>query len=549
MKNKYLQIISSLDIEAFKQYYIKHNIKDTAKKFNISVDRVTQICKDIGFKKDIKTINAQIQRTKLEHFRSKETLNRLSNEKQKKTLISKYGSLKEAQRHKIKKYKITHSQNTSSFAYKIKNINKEEFIDLYLNKNKPRTYMMKKYNLSSYMCDQVIDYFNCHKPRTQSSSLAIECKILEAGGKDNYFNYLNSKVKATKIKHYGSWEAAKTITSINCKKAWELKPQSEIDDILKRTKETNKKKYGVQYCYQLPQCRLKGNNSKPNLHFAQVLDNNKISYSREFALDNYSYDFKVDKTLIEINPSATHNSTYGIYDNPPIDKNYHKHKSMVASQNGYNCIHVWDWDDISKIVNNLYSSNILYARKCEIHEIDKDQIDEFLNLYHFQNTCKNQEIRLGLFFDNELVQVMSFGKARYNKNYQYELLRLCTKFNYKIVGGAQKLFKYFLDKYNPKSIISYCDKSKFNGNIYGELGFSLISEGKPAKHWFNTRSKKHILDSSLLMKGFDILLGKEYGCFGKGTCNEELMRKFGFVEIFDCGQASYKYINKSEREE
>lgn len=61
---------------------------------------------------------------------------------------------------------------------------------------------------------------------------------------------------------------------------------------------------------------------------------------------------------------------------------------------------------------------------------------------------------------------MSFGKPRYNKNYECELLRLCTKNGYAVVGGAEKLFSYFVKTHNPKSVISYCDLSKFMGNVY-----------------------------------------------------------------------------------
>ena len=45
---------------------------------------------------------------------------------------------------------------------------------------------------------------------------------------------------------------------------------------------------------------------------------------------------------------------------------------------------------------------------------------------------------------NELIEVMTFGKPRYNKKYEWELLRLCTKFGYIVSGGANKLIKYFI---------------------------------------------------------------------------------------------------------
>lgn len=81
---------------------------------------------------------------------------------------------------------------------------------------------------------------------------------------------------------------------------------------------------------------------------------------------------------------------------------------------------------------------------------------------------------------------MTFGVARYNKKYEYELLRYCASHN--VVGGVEMLFKYFVDNYKPSSIVSYCDTSKFSG---------------------------------------------------KGTSNEELILNRGYLPIYDCGQATY----------
>lgn len=142
---------------------------------------------------------------------------------------------------------------------------------------------------------------------------------------------------------------------------------------------------------------------------------------------------------------------------------------------------------------------------------------------------------------------MTFGKPRYNKNYEWELLRLCTKSEYRIVGGAEKLFKHFVIKYKPESILSYCDNSKFNGNVYERLGMEKYEDTSPNKHWYNIKEKIHITDNLLRQRGFDQLLGKQYGIFGKGTSNEELMLQHGFVEVYDCGQD--RFIWKSTNKE
>ena len=131
---------------------------------------------------------------------------------------------------------------------------------------------------------------------------------------------------------------------------------------------------------------------------------------------------------------------------------------------------------------------------------------------------------------------MTFGKPRYNKNYEYELLRLCTKFDFEVVAGASKLFTYFIRHYSPASIISYCDLSKFKGDVYTKLGFNLQSVSNPSLHWYNIKTKQHITDNLLRQRGFDQLFGTNYG---KGVSNEKLMLEHNFVKIYDAGQATY----------
>lgn len=293
-------------------------------------------------------------------------------------------------------------------------------------------------------------------------------------------------------------------------------------------------KYGCT-CYQTSKDRTKAYNcvhSKPNELFANLLNTNDIDFEREFPLIRKVFDFKVGKNLIEINPSATHNSTWGIFTQEGLDKYYHRDKSQLAEDNGYRCIHVWDWDDIDKIIMQLKPRATVYARKCEVRDVDLSTTREYLNTYHLQGYAKDS-IRLGLYYDDELVSIMTFGKPRYNKNYEYELIRYCSSYN--VIGGAEKLFCYFVKHYDPQSIISYCDWSKFNGDVYTKLrftfkGYSIV------KHWYNMKTGKHITDNLLRQRGFDQLFGTNYG---KGTSNEVLMLEAGFVEIFDAGQSTY----------
>ena len=66
----------------------------------------------------------------------------------------------------------------------------------------------------------------------------------------------------------------------------------------------------------------------------------------------------------------------------------------------------------------------------------------------------------------------------------------------------------------------------------------------PSRHWYSPELKQHITDNGLRLRGFDLLMGKTYGTYGKGTVNDDLMREHGFVEIWDAGQAVWIWNRK-----
>ena len=258
------------------------------------------------------------------------------------------------------------------------------------------------------------------------------------------------------------------------------------------------------------------------------------------------YDLKVWEILIELNPTYTHNSTYGPkFKNSiwtPKAPDYHYNKLKLARDNWYRCIMVRDWDNLTKIPYLIEENRQqLYARKCEVKQIAREECHNFFESYHLQgDTAKNKNnIYIWLYYNDELVECMSFWLPRYNKNYEREILRLCTHKDYRVVWWADKIFKHFLELTNANSVISYCDMSKFDWKVYEQLGFKLLKRNKPSKHWYNEKeieSRKHITDNLLRQRWYDQIFGESYG---KGTNNDELMKQRGYVEIYDCGQATF----------
>ena len=469
-------ITSKCSKKDLEEYYSTHNKSDVCKYFDLPNSSISFLLKFYNIKKDKKNIVKLREETCLEKYGvSNPSKSKIIRDKTRKTNLERYGA----------EYNLC----TKDFKERSKQTCLEKYGTEFANQSE------------------------------EVKNKIVKSKIDRYGSLNNAYKVVVSKGKETRILNSGSLKESYKIG---------LENQSKV--ILE--------KYGVPYACMREEARSFSNDSIPNKIFASILDKNNIKYIREFTINRYSYDFKVNNILIEINPFSTHNSTWGLFSvENKKDAFYHFNKTKIAVENGFRCIHIWDWDNIDIILNMLKNDKIkIYARKCLIKEVGLKDTNRFLNENHLQGTCKNQLIRLGLYYNDELIELMTFGKPRYNKNYNYELLRLCTKLNYIVIGGTKKLFNYFKNNYEYKSLISYCDNSKFLGNVYKELGFNLYSYGEPSKHWYNPKTKKHFTDNLVRQLGSDKLIGTNYG---KGTNNEEILKENGFVEIYDCGQSTY----------
>lgn len=462
--------------------------------------------------------------------------------KAKETFLKKYGVDNPAKTKEVKdkmrkttleRYGVEHSSQSVVVKEKIKQSNLSKYGVEYSFQANGVKDKIKATNLKRYGVDN------------PSKSDIIKSRIVETNRKNLGVDYpmqskdVMDKSRVTSLEKYGTEypnqsDIVKQHIRDSCVSIYGVEYPAQSDEVKRKTVETNRKRYGVDYTCLVFSGKYKGNDSSYNRSFAELLDNNNITYEREFLLEKYSYDFKVGNTLIEINPTATHNTHFNPYGKNRIDVNYHRDKSKLAKDNGYNVIHVFDWDDTSKVINLLKNRKIVYARKCDIREVDITECNQYLMVYHLQGKCSNQTIRLGLYYNNQLVSLMTFGKPRYNKKYEYELLRYCASHN--VVGGANKLFKYFVDNYKPNSIVSYCDTSKFSGKVYDMLGFKIDTINSPSCHWYSIKEDNHITDNLLRMQGYDRLFKENHG---KGTSNEELILDRGYLPVYDCGQATY----------
>ena len=230
--------------------------------------------------------------------------------------------------------------------------------------------------------------------------------------------------------------------------------------------------------------------------------------------------------------------------------NYHLNKTELCEQQGIKLIQIYedDWlfkqDIVKSRILNLIGKNLykIHGRKCKIKEIiDNKLIREFLKTNHLQGFIGGQ-IKLGLYYNEELVSLMTFGKQRKSMGSKsefnvYEMLRFCNKLNTTIIGSASKLFKYFINKYKPNEIISYADRSWSTGNLYEKLGFELVHKTKSNYYYIidGVRKYRFLYRKDLLIKqGYDA-----------NKTEKDIMIDRKIYRIYDSGSMKYKYNNKT----
>lgn len=272
------------------------------------------------------------------------------------------------------------------------------------------------------------------------------------------------------------------------------------------------------------------------LDYVKQLTNNVVNNTRRVLKDK-----ELDIYIPDYNFAIEYNGIYW-HSADRKEKTYHISKTQECNRLNIRLLHIfeYEWLDNRKqtILKNIIRSHLgmnthVYARQTTIKSVSTSEAKQFLDENHLQGYVPATE-QYGLYFKNQLVELMTFGAPRYTVDCSYELLRLCTKSGYSIIGGANKLFKHFLKRHNDVSIVSYCDISKFTGNVYSKLGMQLDNITTPnyvyvSLDTFETLSRHQCTKQKLLERN----LGTEE------QTEEEIMRNHNYVKIYDCGNARY----------
>ena len=151
----------NINIEDFKKYYNHHNIKDTALKYNTTVNIITKFCKLIGFAKTKENIQSHrsISRSKIEAKKFQQYLNILP---------------------------------------------KDKFYQLHIVENKTQAEIAQLTGLSTDFIYKLAKYYNIHRDRSSIFEAEMNKRYAQFGGKQSYIEHFLKTREGNWIKKYGS---------------------------------------------------------------------------------------------------------------------------------------------------------------------------------------------------------------------------------------------------------------------------------------------------------------------------------------------------------
>lgn len=181
---------------------------------------------------------------------------------------------------------------------------------------------------------------------------------------------------------------------------------------------------------------------------------------------------------------------------PVKDKDYHYNKSRLCEERGIRLIHIWEneWYNerqqpiLKSIIKNALglTSTKVYARNTYCSVEPSASLKDFVNQNNIAGFRGGKfAITLRDKHTNELLMCYIIGNAYFGKGkYQYEVIRGATKLDTTVIGGASKIWHYFIDNYEPQSCVYYIDYNYFNGNSLPNLGLQFITSQPGFKNWF-----------------------------------------------------------------
>jgi len=218
-------------------------------------------------------------------------------------------------------------------------------------------------------------------------------------------------------------------------------------------------------------------------------------------------------------------------------------KTLESLNNGYDIIHITDsqWLNNRSTIKSILLNKLgltpfkIGARKCTVKEIDYKTARNFVDKNHLQGYARSSII-LGLYFEDELLSVMSFSVLK--KDYEVNLNRFVNK-NFTLVqGGFSKLLRYFIENYKDryKVITSFADLQWSKGEVYYKNGFRYLYTTVPSYNYYTKTDFKMYHKSYFRKRRLMRILGLKR----TNMTEFQMADKLGLIRYYDSGKMKFQ---------
>lgn len=432
---------------------------------------------------------------------------------------------------------------------------------------------------------QLLKYGVINKGGSKESIEKRNQTSLERFGNENYANSDARKkdnLEKLGVEHHTQTDDWKQKIKDNNLEKLGVEHHTQDKNYQEKLKEKCKEKYGVDHFMMTPEFKEKVKETMVERYGTYYIETeecrNKIvetciaKYGKPFPLQKkfgktqkdisdwlnlFGFNFKNDCLVIE-------NKEIDIYDEnislaieycglywhnelspKPKLKSYHFDKYVNCKNKNIRLITIFEdeWifrknqcKNYLKSVLGVFDKKV-QARKCEIKRVNKVTSNEFYEANHILGKCNRIIISFGLYFEDELIGIISLGKHhRQTESNNIILSRLCFKDGIQVIGGSSRLFSRCIKwakEANYQNIISWSDNRWSCGKIYDVLGFKLEKELAPDYSYVDLN--KHF-----------IRLSKQSQKKSNNNCPKELTERewciyLGLARIWDCGKKRWVY--------
>jgi len=495
---------------------------------------------------------------------------------------------KELEKTWIEKYGVSNPIKSKKIKEKIKQTNLERYgVDCPLKskeiQEKSKQTLLKKYNADNPLkSEEIKEKIKKTNLKRYGTKYTFQSEIIK------------EKIKQTNLERYGFDNPTKSKEiKEKIKKIWiekynghPLKSKEIQEKQIKSKRENLKKKYQLKYMPVYISIFNYYNENLDMINASKICEDFNLNYTEIYKIWKYfnieiPYYFqsnsssKYEREIIEYIKSFYNGeiqtnirkiiSPYELdiyipeynfaieFDGDYWHQDTNTDKYNLCLEKGIHLFTIKEYEWTDSLKKDIWKSKIaikmrapfiqkIYARNCIIKEIDSKTAKKFLEENHLQGYIASK-YKFGLFYKNELVSVMTFGKSRFKKD-EFELYRFASKKYTIIIGAFSKLLNYGLNnitELKKYKLISYGNKRwTYKENIY-ENFFILDSETPPNYFYIKNgiiyprqKFQKHRL-KKYYEEGF-------LKFYDENLSEKEILMKNGYYISYDYG--NYKYILK-----